>query len=157
MSSVKFANVPSIGSSCGLLLVVWNGAMFKGEVTQENNYAITVKFLALSSLLEFHVTNIYGPYTPVEKVAFMNWFYNFDSSNIEDWVLLGYFNLIRSPNNRNKPGESTSDMLLFSDFIHIPFEGKQFTCLTYKMTHYLKNLTEFLSLLLGPFLIYQPV
>jgi hypothetical protein len=45
----------------------------------------------------FHVTNIYGPAATADKPGFINWLYNFDTSGIEDWLLLGDFNLIHAP------------------------------------------------------------
>lgn len=50
-----------------------------------------------------------------------------------DWLILGDFNLIRDPTNRNKPGGNYSEMLIFNEaisalgLIEIPFKSKQFT------------------------------
>jgi hypothetical protein len=69
----------------------------------------------------------------VGKASFVNWLYNYDISSFEDWILLVDFNLIQSPDDRNKPGGSVSDMSLFNDLIQhldlidIPFEGRRFT------------------------------
>lgn len=51
----------------------------------------------------------------------------------EDWLLLGDFNFIRSPENRNKPGGNVQDMFTFNDFIReqhlteLPIKGRRFT------------------------------
>jgi hypothetical protein len=51
----------------------------------------------------------------------------------EDWLLVGDFNFIRSPSNRNKPGGNVNDMLLFNDFIRqqnlteLPIQGRKYT------------------------------
>jgi hypothetical protein len=58
--------------------------MFEGEVILINSYSITVKFKSLLSGQVFHVTNIYGPATATNKLGFISWLYNFDTSNIED-------------------------------------------------------------------------
>lgn len=68
----KFAFVPSIGASGGML-IVWNSALFRGDVSHENNYAITMKFSSNASDAVFHVSNVYGPSAPAEKAAFVNW------------------------------------------------------------------------------------
>lgn len=34
----------------------------------------------------------------------MNWFYNLDTSDFEDWILAIDFNLIQSAANQNRPG-----------------------------------------------------
>lgn len=57
--------------------------------------------------------------------------YNFDIDQIEDSVLVGDFNLIRSPDNRNMPGANKNDLMLFNDLIlhldlaEIQFQGRQ--------------------------------
>lgn len=47
----------------------------------------------------------------------INLLYNFDTTLIEDWILAGDFNLVCSPDNRNKPGADINDMLLFIDLL----------------------------------------
>lgn len=128
----KFAFSPSTGASRGIL-VLWNGSLFNGEIIQINSFAYTMKFKSSVSGAIFHLTNVYGPSAPAEKAAFTFWLYNFDHSPFEDWVLVGDFNFIRYPNDRNKPGGSANDMLLFNDIIQhldlvdIPIEGRQYT------------------------------
>jgi hypothetical protein len=59
---------------------------------------------------------------------------NLDTTEFEDWVLGGDFNLIRSPDKRNKSGGDSSEMNLLNkaisdlDLVEIPFSGR--------MTHY---------------------
>jgi hypothetical protein len=49
------------------------------------------------------------------------------------WKVVGDFNLMRSPKNRNRPGGNPNDMLLFNDIIHhldlveIPLKRRAFT------------------------------
>jgi hypothetical protein len=79
------------------------------------------------------VSNIYGPCVPGPKAEFTNWLYNYDSSNYDLWMLVGDFNLMRSLDNRNRPGGNVQDMLLFNDIIHhldvaeVPVKGRAFT------------------------------
>jgi hypothetical protein len=79
------------------------------------------------------VTNIYGLAASTDKVGFITWLYNFDCSLIDGWLLLGNFNLIRSPENRNRPGGNFNEMWLFNDLIQhidlveISFQGRDFT------------------------------
>lgn len=127
-----FAFSPSDGASGGLL-TAWNHSLFQGEVLLINTYSITIKFTDQSSGKVFHHTNVYGSANASEKAYFISWLYNFDTTGIEDWILMGDFNLIRGPENRSRPGGSTNDMLLFNDMIHhldlvdIAFEGKEFS------------------------------
>lgn len=58
---------------------------------------------------------------------------NLDSSEFDDWILGGDFNLIRQPENRNKPGGDLSEMNMFNeaisdlDLVDIPFSGRSYT------------------------------
>lgn len=58
---------------------------------------------------------------------------NLDTSEFEDWVLGGDFNLIKGPENRNKPGEEVTKMNMFNeaivdlDLTDIPFSRRNFT------------------------------
>jgi len=58
---------------------------------------------------------------------------NFDTSDFDDWVLGGDFNLIIYPENRNKPGGDQTEMNLFNeaisdlDLVDIPFSGRNYT------------------------------
>lgn len=57
---------------------------------------------------------------------------NLDTTEFEDWVLGGDFNLIRNPENRNKPRGDITEMNLFNevisdlDLVEIPFSGRNF-------------------------------
>lgn len=80
-----------------------------------------------------HVTNIYGPSSADQKLPFITWLMNFDTTSFDHWTLGGDFNLIRSPENRNKQGGDIGEMNLFNemisdlDLVEIPFSGRNFT------------------------------
>lgn len=50
-----------------------------------------------------------------------------------DWLLVGDFNLMRSPENRNRPGEDLAEMFSFNEAISalrltkLPLHGRKFT------------------------------
>lgn len=52
---------------------------------------------------------------------------------MDHWMILGDFNLIRSPNDRSRPGGNVSNMLLFNstmqahNLVEIPLKGRSFT------------------------------
>ena len=48
-----------------------------------------------------HITNVYGPSNPTQKLGFIT---NLDTSDFDEWALGGDFNLIRNPKNKNKLG-----------------------------------------------------
>ena len=58
---------------------------------------------------------------------------NFDTNGFDDWIIAGDFNLIRQPENRNKPGRELSKMNMFNELIsdldldEIPFSGREYT------------------------------
>ena len=128
----SFAFAPSIGSSGGLL-TVWNSSLFDGTVVQTNSYSITVNLLGRLDNKSIHVSNIYGPSQPAQKLPFITWLMNLDTDSYQNWVLGGDFNLIRSPENRNKPGGDLGEMNLFNemisdlDHVEIPFSGRNYT------------------------------
>jgi hypothetical protein len=129
LSAFEFS--PSVGASGGLI-TIWNNNMFDGVMVSFNGYSITVKLTKLSGML-FHVTNNYGPSVSAEKAAFIAWLYNLDILSFDDWIILGDFNLIKSPSDRNRPGGNINEMMLFNDLINhldlvdISFQGRKFT------------------------------
>jgi exonuclease III len=127
-----FAFAPSIGASSGLI-TLWNNNLFDGSVVHCNSYAITIKLHCRQDNKTFHVTNVYGPSNPLQKLRFITWLMNLDTSDFVDWLLAGDFNLIRFPKNRNKPGGELTEMNMFNklisdlDLAEIPFCGRSFT------------------------------
>jgi len=107
--------------------------LFDDSVVHTNSYAVTVKLLSRLDNKTIHVTNIYGPASSPQNMGFITWLMNFDTSDFDDWVLGGDFNLIRHPENRNKPGGDLTEVNLFNeaisdlDLIDIPFSGRNFS------------------------------
>jgi hypothetical protein len=81
----------------------------------------------------WYITNVYGPTAHEERAIFTNWLLNFDATPMDSWIILGDFNLIRSPENRNRDGGYINNMLLFNriisqlDLVGIPLKGIAFT------------------------------
>lgn len=82
----------------------------------------------------------------MERPLLLIGFLNFDTSSFEDWILARDFNIMRSPENRNRPGGNISDMLLFNDIIQhldlakINFIGRSFTWSTMQSDPVLEKL-----------------
>jgi hypothetical protein len=63
----------------------------------------------------------------------VQWLYNLNIPIDEDWLILGDFNFIRSPENRNKPGGNIDDMLIFNDvsrtqnLTELSIKGRKYT------------------------------
>lgn len=122
----------SMGAS-GDLIIIWNSNYFSRTLVSMNSFAIIVKLVCNLSGRAFHLTDIYGPANSVDKASFLLWLYNLDITSFGDWLLAGDFNLIRSPNDRNRPGANVQDMLAFNDLIQhldlaeIEFEGRHYS------------------------------
>lgn len=107
--------------------------MFNGSVIQANSYAVTVKLTSRLDNKSFFLSNIYGPSQSIQKQAFATWLMNLDTSEFDDWILGGDFNLFRSVENRNKPGGDITEMNLFNEIIsdlnlvEVPFSSRNFT------------------------------
>ena len=67
------------------------------------------------------------------KRNFLQWFKHYDITDDENWLVVGDFNLIRKPENRNRPGGDDNEMLLFIEaisalgLIELPLHGKKYT------------------------------
>lgn len=57
------------------------------------------------------------PCTPEGKRDFINWFKQINIEPEEDWLILGDFNLIRNPTDRNRPGGDIQEMMMFNNAI----------------------------------------
>jgi hypothetical protein len=66
---------------------------------------MTIEFTSCFSGASWVLTNIYSPCTPEGKQQFLDWLRNVDMADDCDWLLVGDFNLVRKPTDRNKPGE----------------------------------------------------
>jgi hypothetical protein len=63
-----------------------------------------VEFTSNLSACSWIITNVYAPCTPHGKIDFLNWLHNISMPPDKLWLLVGDFNLIRRPENRNRIG-----------------------------------------------------
>ena len=128
----QFAYSPSIGNSGGII-TLWNGNMFDGTVIQSSKFQLTVQLICKMSARIIYITNVYAPTIEEEREVFLNWLHDVDTSLMEFWIILGDFNLMRSPDNRNRPGGDIGNMMRFNQVIQhldleeIPLKGRAFT------------------------------
>jgi exonuclease III len=127
-----FSSTPSVGASSGTI-TIWKGSKLQGEVVFENEYAKTVQFMSKLNGQKWILTNIYATCTPDGKLSFLRRFKNIQMPDDCLWIVLGDFNLIRRPDNRNKPGGDNSLMHAFNEAIsklgllELPLSDQQFT------------------------------
>ena len=103
----NFVYVPSRGASGGML-VSWKGVFFEGTLVFQKDFAMSVEFKSLHTGNYWMLTNIYAPCTPEGKREFCDWFKNIQMPDEQDWLIVGDFNLMRAPENRNRPGGDVS-------------------------------------------------
>jgi hypothetical protein len=146
----KFIYFPSDGSSGGLI-VIWNSAIFKGELVQNLAWATTIKLLSTQSSSFWYLSNIYGPCTGEDRNNFVQWLYDLHIDDSENWILMGDYNFYRSHNDRNRDGGNIDDMLLFSDIIRaqnlidLPLNGATYTWSNMQSEPLLERLDWFLT------------
>lgn len=79
------------------------------------------------------LTNVYGPCTQEGKSNFIQWLKQYNINNNVNWLVVGDFNLLRKPENRNKPGGDINEMLMFNDaisslgLVELPLYGRKYT------------------------------
>jgi hypothetical protein len=95
------------------------------------------------------LTNIYAPCQDDEQLVFLDWLHNVDIPSEENCLLVGDFNLLRSPQDRNKPGGNINEMLIFNEaisnagLVEIPLKGRRFTWSNMQDTPLLQRLDWF--------------
>jgi endonuclease/exonuclease/phosphatase family metal-dependent hydrolase len=128
----KFKFGPSIGASGGFL-TIWKGSLFDVEVIDQNSFGHTICFHTKLTNQTWWLTNIYAPCTPQRREEFLSWFSSLEIDDNKLWIFLGDFNMIRSPDNRNKPGGDHLRMMSFNLVIsqlglqEIPLKGQAYT------------------------------
>lgn len=95
-----------MGASGGTI-VIWKSTIFQGQLLFHNDYALSVESTSLHNGATWVLTNIYAPCTQDGKRGFLQWFSNIQMPDSVDWLILGDFNLCRSPADRNQPGVTT--------------------------------------------------
>lgn len=107
--------------------------MFARELISHSEFGLSVHFASLHNDKQLILTAVYGPCVTERKRVFVDWIKNLHMPMETDWMILGDFNLMRKPENRNKPGGSQQEMFWFNDAIsvqglsEIELQGRKFT------------------------------
>lgn len=94
---------------------------------------MAISFVSNHSTTVWNLVNVYGPCCGEPRSDFTSWMFELTIPDGENWLLLGDFNFVRSPSNRNMLGENANDMLLFNEQIRarsrmeLPIEGRSYT------------------------------
>jgi hypothetical protein len=114
-------------------------------------FAISVHFTSKQSTQKWTLVNVYGPCNGDLRDHFVQWLYNLNIPDDEDWLILGDFNFIRSPAYRNKPGGNVDDMLISNDIIRaqnlkeLPIKGRKYTWINMQDDPLLEQLDWFFT------------
>jgi hypothetical protein len=98
-----------------------------------NYFTLSVELTSKLNNQTWILTNVYAPCTSEGKRDFLNWFKNIHMPDNIDWLIVGDFNLLRSPDNRNRPEGDTQEMFLFSTaisslgLVELLLQGRKFT------------------------------
>jgi hemerythrin-like domain-containing protein len=105
----------------------------QGEMIFSNEFAVLVEFTSLINNECWIVTNVYGPCTTEGKKNFTEWLKQIQMPDDIEWLVLGDFNLMRKPQDRNKEGGDLTEMFMFNDAIstlglnEIVLQGRKYT------------------------------
>lgn len=96
------------------ILIVWKGALFfRGVKFFQNEYAISIEFTSKLNNASWILTTD----APDDKRRFLDWFKNIQMPDDIDWLIVGDFNLIRRPKDRNKEERDIMEMFQFNEAI----------------------------------------
>ena len=115
--SASFGNfefLPSVGASRGIL-TVWKSHLFHGHLVFSNDFCLPVDFTSKHNDSTCVLTNIYAKCTPPGKQILLQWLKNIQMPSEVNWLLEGDFNLIRKPENKNRPGGDITEILHFNE------------------------------------------
>ena len=146
----KFAYIPSRGASGGII-TIWNSHLFTGRVFLSEPFALGVELTSTQSGHCWKLVNVYGPCQGEQRSTYTQWLFDLHIPSTEDWLILGDFNYIRSPENRNKPGGDIHDMFTFNDFIReqnlteLPIKGRKYTWSNMQQNPLLEQLDWFFT------------
>ena len=127
-----FEFLPSVGASGGIV-TAWKSRLFSGQLIFSNEFAISVQLNSMLNDENLVLTNIYAPCNDEEKRAFINWFKHIQMPDEIDWLVLGDFNLMRKPEDKNREGGDLNEMFMFNNAIsmlglnEIVLQGRKFT------------------------------
>ena len=114
-------------------MTIWKSALFSGTEIFQNEYALSVEFTSKLNNDCWVLTNIYAPCTPNGKRSFLEWFGNIQMPPYIDWLIVGDFNLIKKPEDRNREGGDINEMYLFNEaisalrIVELPLLGRYLT------------------------------
>lgn len=127
-----FEFLPSIVASGGII-TIWKSVIIEGHLSFQNNFSISIDIRSRHNNAKWVLTNVYGPCSREGKIEFTNWLKDIQMPDDVEWLLVGDFNLMTSPSDRNKPGGDVTEMFLFNEaisavrLVELPLQGRKYT------------------------------
>jgi len=128
----SFAFNPADGTRGGVR-TAWNAALWDVSATLNHQYSITTSFRSTVSDYSITITNIYAPSDHRLSRAFLAELFTISPVISGPWLLIGDFNLVRSPAEKSNGLVNQSLVNAFNDTIQqlaaieIPLLGRTFT------------------------------
>lgn len=89
------------------------------------------------------------------KLEFLHWVKHIRMQEEINWLVVGDFNLLRNPSNRNRPGGNLQDLFLFKEaisaqgWVELPLHGRNILGLANKIHQSWRDWTVFSHQILG--------
>ncbi|PWA90824.1 reverse transcriptase domain, Reverse transcriptase zinc-binding domain protein [Artemisia annua] len=112
--------IPSTGTEgrSGGILSIWDPSSFTLFNTIKSNHYLITSGLINGTTSPCHILNVYAPQEIPEKQSLWNEISNHIAATHGIWILLGDFNAIRYPSERENSNFNPSCAFAFNDFIH---------------------------------------
>lgn len=81
-------------------------------------YTLSITFSLVTDNTTFCVTNVYAPTQAQDKALFLPELIDLDPADDTPWIIMGDFNLIRHPHDKNNENFSSSEAAMFNNAIH---------------------------------------
>lgn len=123
---------PSI-SAFGGILTAWNPNHLSLTSSSTSAHTLTSTFQSTANCSTFIVMNCYGPCAHQDKQAFLDELTSLSSSISGAWIVLGDFNLVRSPGERSNDNFDIHEADWFNSMIddlallEVPLLDRRFT------------------------------
>lgn len=124
--------LPADGSRGGVV-TAWNPNTLTADQPRTGHYTLTTTFTSTTSLSRFTVTNVYAPADHRLTPAFLAELNSITVDDVVPWLLIGDFNLTRSPSDKNTPSFDSALAARFNTtidtlaLIEIPLVDRLFT------------------------------
>lgn len=107
---------PSDGASGGIL-TAWDADVCTLTNEQEHSFFRTSTFRLNADGSSLHLTNVYAPMTHADKPLFLSELTSLANSISGPWIIIGDFNLTRSPDDKNSRNFCHSEADTFNSVI----------------------------------------